>query len=135
MNGARWVCSWPRPEKPVDGRLAVRAVDPLAGRPPGELGGLGGLAQRGASAEQRVGVDAVVDGMVGDGHVVPFVVNAANGNQGQDIGTLMFRQGGGAGLPPLPGAPRCRRASAGSGHVNYRSTSSLVGQTRSPVGG
>ena len=56
--------------EPVDGRAAVRAVHPLAGRPPRELGGLRRVAERLAGAEQCLGVDAVVDGGVGDGHGV-----------------------------------------------------------------
>src|SRR4029077_18468799 len=49
-----------------DGRAAVGAVDPVAGGPPLELGGLGRFGQRFACAEQRVDVHAVLD--FGGGH-------------------------------------------------------------------
>ena len=54
----------------VDRRAAVRAVDPRGGRAPGEVGRLGSSAERVAGVEQGGGVDAVVDGVAGDGHVV-----------------------------------------------------------------
>src|SRR5579859_3860758 len=55
------------------GRLAEGAVYPAARRAPGELGGGGRIRQRGASAEQRVTVNAVVDGAVANGHGFPFL--------------------------------------------------------------
>ena len=48
-------------EEALDGRVAVRAVHPLAGRAPLELRGLRRFGQRFARAEQRLDVDAVVD--------------------------------------------------------------------------
>ncbi len=51
----------PEPVEALNGRMAVRAVDPLAGRAPLELGGLGGLGQRFAGAEKGFDIDAVVN--------------------------------------------------------------------------
>ena len=48
-------------EETLNVRLAVRAVLPLAGRPPRELRGLGRALQRLARVQQRLDVDSVVD--------------------------------------------------------------------------
>src|SRR5690606_5965156 len=53
----------------LDGLAGVRAADPLRGRLPGELCGLGGLTQSVTGAQERVAVDSVVDGC-GVGHGV-----------------------------------------------------------------
>src|SRR5262249_23612532 len=47
--------------KAQDAGAAVRAPNPLAGRPPGELRGLGRLPQSLARLQQCLGVDTVVD--------------------------------------------------------------------------
>ena len=49
------------PEEALDVRLAVRAVLPLAGRPPRELRRLRRALQRLARIQQRLDVDSVVD--------------------------------------------------------------------------
>src|SRR5262249_17280597 len=51
----------PEPMEALDGRCGVGAVQPLAGRAPAELGGLGRVRQCFPCGQQRVDVDAVVD--------------------------------------------------------------------------
>ena len=51
----------PEPEETLDVRLAVRAVLPLAGRPPRELRRLRRALQRLPRVQQRLDVDSVVD--------------------------------------------------------------------------
>src|SRR5690606_31852850 len=55
--------------KPLHGRAAVRAVDPVAGRAPLEAGGVGRLRELRARGKQGFDVDAVVDLDRGDLHV------------------------------------------------------------------
>ncbi len=47
-------------EEALDDGVAVRAVHPIAGRAPFELGGLGGVGQRLAGADEGLDVDAVL---------------------------------------------------------------------------
>jgi hypothetical protein len=51
----------PQTVKPFDAGLAVGAVLPLAGGPPGEFRRFGRTSQRLTRGEQRVDIDAVVD--------------------------------------------------------------------------
>ena len=54
-----------QPVEALDGGTAVRAVDPLDGRAPCELRRFRCFAQRRLRAEERIDVDAVVDGLIG----------------------------------------------------------------------
>ncbi len=55
-------------EEALDGRAAVGAVHPFAGRSPLELRGVGRRGQRLAGIKQCLDIDAVVDGVLGFTH-------------------------------------------------------------------